>query len=211
MYITASSFSFVRAKTFPRLAQVNSTASAASIFFNIDPTACAQMPVQISIGSTYICHKPNASTTRASLSSPPFLAYGIIANKLIRRARSGSCVVLSSRTISLPPPSPPIRELYVSYPGLDKRLDEWIAESLIVSLVTPPLPNPPCSDASPAIAVAGAGASFPSAEVGEKEEGDLAVGKAKTKTELRHEKERRSLAHELSGFRKRKREVRLPI
>lgn len=93
----------------------------------------------------------------------------------------------------------------MSYPGLDKRLDEWIAESLIVSLVQPPLAAAasPSSDASAGVDPATSAVSTE----GNEEGGEVA--RVKTKTELRHEKEKRSLAHELSGFRKRKREVRM--
>lgn len=132
---------------------------------------------------------------------------------------TGSCIILSSRVLPAPALS---REVYVSYPGLDKRLDEWIAESLIVSLVPNPkrradgqhptdgldssLATPSNSDDPTTQDTSAAHGSC--LEKRTDEEQPKAV--FKTKTELRHEKERRSLESELSGFRKRKREEVCP-
>ena len=93
------------------------------------------------------------------------------------------------------------KELYVTYPGLDKRLDEWVPSTLLVERwavqggdeqTAHPAPDVP-TVVEPASESALAQLSLEDTSAAEK-----------SKTELRHEKERKSLTNELSGFRKKK-------
>lgn len=74
---------------------------------------------------------------------------------------------------------------------MDKRLDEWVKEEVVLGLWGGVVPKEEPEGASPATA-----ADSPATQSSDG---------PKTKTEIRHEKEKRALESELNGFRKRKR------
>lgn len=132
----------------------------------------------------------------------------------LRSLFAGRCTILQA---SIDPTSL-ARTVYVSFaPELDKRLDEWIDESRLLG----PAPAWETSIASTAerataaktvepVGVDGVATSA-SSEQQQKQAAVATEGTPakpdsvlKTKTQLRHEKERRSLESELTGSRKRK-------